>query len=67
MVKIDNFKEVYGLLNKINISHKIKNKTDAISKITEMTKKYNPVNNINKINYLGKQILLDNKELIKYF
>ena len=66
---IENFKEVYSLLNKINISHKIKNKTDAISKITEMTKKkYNPVNNISKINFLGKQILLDNKkELIKYF
>ena len=66
---IENFMEVYSLLNKINISHKIKNKSDLISKITEMTKKkYNPVNNISKINFLGKQILLDNKkELIKYF
>ena len=51
---IENFKEVYSLLNKINISHKIKNKSDVL-KITEMTKKYNPVNNISKINFLGKQ------------
>ena len=66
---IENFKEVYDLLNKINISYKINNKKGAISKIREMTKrKYTSKNNINKINYLGKQILLDNeKELIKYF
>ena len=66
---IENFKEVYDLLNKINISYKINNKNGAISKIREMTKrKYTSKNNINKINYLGKQILLDNeKELIKYF
>ena len=66
---IENFKEVYDLLNKINISYKINNKKEAISKIREMTKrKYTSKNNINKINYLGKQILLDNeKELIKYF
>ena len=39
---IENFKEVYSLLNKINISHKIKNKSDVISKITEMKKKIQP-------------------------
>ena len=66
---IDNFKEVYSLLNKNQISFKIKNKNDALVKIKQMLKKkYNSKKNLEKLNYLGKQILLSNeKELIKFF
>ena len=65
---VDNFKEIYQLLDKINISSKIKNVNDAKSIITKnLNTKFNYIKNINKINLIGKKILINNhKEIIKY-
>ena len=65
---VDNFNEIYKLLNKINISSKIKNVNDAKSIIIKnINTKFNYRKNINKLNLIGKKILINNhKEIIKY-
>ena len=65
---VDNFKEIYKLLNKINISSKIKNTSDAKSIIIKnINSKLNYKKNINKLNLIGNKILINNhKEIIKY-
>ena len=65
---VDNFNEIYKLLNKINISSKIKNVNDAKSIIIKnINTKFNYRKNINKLNLIGKNILINNhKEIIKY-
>ena len=65
---IDNFLEVYDLLNKNNISYKIKtiNASKIIIKQT-LINKTSTKKNINKLNYIGDEILNKNqKEIIKY-
>ena len=65
---VDNFNEVYKLLNKINISSKIKNVNDAKSIIIKnINTKFNYRKNINKLNLIGKKILINNhKEIRKH-
>ena len=66
---VDNFKEIYELLNKIGVSSKIKNVKDAKLIINKnLQTKIRLKKNINKINQLGKRILnninLEIKDLI---
>ena len=65
---IDNFKEVYTLLNTTNISSKIKNINDAKSIIIKnLSNKFKSKKNIIKLNLIGKKILLNNqKEIINF-
>jgi len=66
---INNFTEVYDLLNKIKISSKIKNTHQAQYEISKnLNSKSNSNKNIKKLNQLGKKILFKNKkEIEKYF
>ena len=55
---VDNFKEIYELLNKIGVSSKIKNVKDAKLIINKnLQTKIRLKKNINKINLIGKKIL----------
>ena len=55
---VENFKEIYVLLNKIGVSSKIKNVRDAKLIINKnLQTKIRLKKNINKINLLGKKIL----------
>ena len=55
---VDNFKEIYELLNKIGVSSKIKNVRDAKLIINKnLQTKIRLKKNINKINLIGKKIL----------
>ena len=65
---INNFTEVYKLLNKINISSKINNSNRAKSKILKnLNKKFSSSQNIKKLNTIGKEVLFKNqKEISKY-
>ncbi len=55
---VENFKEIYALLNKIGVSSKIKNVRDAKLIINKNLKtKIRLKKNINKINLIGKKIL----------
>ena len=55
---VENFKEIYILLNKIGVSSKIKNVSDAKLIINKnLQTKIRLKKNINKINLLGKKIL----------
>ena len=55
---VENFKEIYILLNKIGVSSKIKNVRDAKLIINKnLQTKIRLKRNINKINLLGKKIL----------
>ena len=64
----DNFKEVYNLLDKINISSKINNIYQAKKEIIlNLNKKKNINKNFKKLNDIGKKILIENlKEIKKY-
>ena len=65
---VNNFTEVYNLLNKIKISSKVKNINQAKLKILKsLNSKFSYSKNIVKLNYLGKKILLKNKEEIKKY
>ena len=58
---IQNFHEVYQLLNKINISSKIKNINQGIKIINKYLKKTsNSKKNVLKLNKIGNQILIKN-------
>ena len=65
---INNFTEVYKLLNKIKISSKITNLNNAKSKILKsLNKKFDSSQNITKLNSIGKEVLFNNqKEIGKY-
>ena len=65
----DNFKEVYNLLDKINISSKINNIYQAKKEIIlNLNKKKNISKNFKKLNDIGKKILIENlKEIKKYY
>ena len=55
---IQNFKEVYKLLNSLNISESIKNKTQLIKKInTNLKKPFKKNKNKKKLETIGKKIL----------
>ena len=65
---IYNFTEVYNLLNKINISSKIKNMNQAKFEILKiMNSKSNLDKNFKKLNKLGKKILFHNIIEIKKY
>ena len=65
---IYNFTEVYNLLNKINISSKIKNMNQAKFEILKIiNSKSNLDKNFKKLNKLGKKILFHNIIEIKKY
>ena len=65
---IYNFTEVYNLLNKINISSKIKNMSQAKFEILKIiNSKSNLDKNFKKLNKLGKKILFHNMIEIKKY
>ena len=58
---VQNFQEVYQLLNKIRISSKIKSINQGISIINKYLKsRPDSKKNISKLNYIGNQILIKN-------
>ena len=65
---IDNFKEVYALLNKSRVSSKINNIKEARSEIGKiLNTNFSSKKNIKKLNSIGKKILFNNKkEISKY-
>ena len=64
---IQNFKDIYYLLNKHNISHKIRNNNDMLNKVASSIGKKRNVKNKNKIISMGNKFLKNNlKELEKY-
>ena len=65
---VDNFKEIYDFLKKINISYKIRNINDAKLIITKnLNTNFKYSKNIKKLNLIGKKILNNNySEIIKY-
>ncbi len=65
---IKNFYEVYDLLNKNNISLRIKSINSAKNIIKQnLIRKFSSKTIINKLNYIGNKVLINNhKEIIKY-
>ena len=65
---IDNFLEVYSLLNKNNISSKIRTITQAKDLVKKnLNNKFNSKKFIKKLNSIGNEVLLNNqKEINKY-
>ena len=65
---VNNFTEVYNLLEKINISSKIKNINQAEKEIFKSLISKKSINkNLKKLNNLGKKILVENTEEIKKY
>ena len=66
---IDNFLEVYDLLNKIKISSKIRTLRQAKNIINKnLNNKFNSKQIVKKINSIGNEVLVENqKEISKYF
>ena len=65
---VNNFTEVYNLLEKINISPKIKNINQAEKEIFKSLISKKSINkNLKKLNNLGKKILVENTEEIKKY
>ena len=65
---IDNFKEIYKLLQKINLSTKIKNTAQLIKKVDlSLIEKNNSSKKINKLKRIGITILSKNFDEIKNY
>ena len=65
---VENFQEVYQLLNKIGISSKIKSINQGISIINKYLKNgSNSKKNISKLNKIGNQILIKNYSCIRKY
>ena len=65
---IDNFLEIYSLLNKNNISSKIRTISQAKDIVKKnINNKFNSKKIIKKLNSIGNEVLLNNqKEINKY-
>ena len=61
---IDNFSDIYQLLNKLKITHKVKNKNDLTNLVSKLLIKPHVKKNYLKIGKIGKKILKETKDEI---
>ena len=65
---IQNFKEIYSMLSKLNISSKVNNISNMKKNIIRKIKYKQPEKVRQKLNFMGKEILEKNlNEINKYF
>ena len=65
---IQNFKEIYIMLSKLNVSSRVKNINNMKKNIISKIKYKQPQKIYEKLNFIGNEVLKKNlKEIYKYF